>query len=49
MRNTVALLAGGAAAGAIYALLPMLGFGSTETRVLTFVVGVIVWFSIKRL
>lgn len=48
MRNILALIAGGATWGASFALFPKLGFGPTEIKILPFVFGVIVWFSIKQ-
>lgn len=48
MRSTLALIAGGAAAGASIPVLRLLDFGQTELRILSVIIGVIAWSSVKN-
>lgn len=47
MRSTLALIAGGAAAGASIPILRLLDFGPTELKILPFIAGLIVWSAVK--
>lgn len=48
MRNVLALVAGGATAGACLAIFRMLEFSGTELQLLPLFFGALVWFSIKN-
>lgn len=48
MRDTLALIAGGAAAGVAMGILRQFGFGPTEAKVLCAIAGLLVWQSVKN-
>ena len=47
MRNTLALVALGATVGVCMKVFPVLGFGSTEGTILSWVIGAFVWHAIR--
>lgn len=48
MRSTLALIAGGAAAGASMSILRLVGAGPTEQKVLAAIIGVIAWSTVQN-